>query len=275
MTAFKAACVQLNSGNDLAANLRAAETAIRSAAASGAQLIMLPEYAAMMDGSGRVMRENSPTEDGHPALDRFRVIARETKAWLLVGSLTIKVDDERMVNRSYLLSATGEIAARYDKIHMFDCTLPSGKVIRESSAYRPGEAAVIAPTPWGPLGMTICYDLRFPQLYRALAQAGALFLAVPSSFQRETGVAHWHALLRARAIENLSYVFAPAMCGEHPGNRTTYGHSLIIDPWGKILAELGDEPGIAMADIDVERVAKVRGMLPSIEHDRPFTGPAA
>ena len=275
MTAFKAACVQLNSGNDLAANLRAAETAIRSAAASGAQLIMLPEYAAMMDGSGRVMRENSPAEDGHPALDRFRVLARETKAWLLVGSLTIKVDDERMVNRSYLLSATGEIAARYDKIHMFDCTLPSGKVIRESSAYRPGEAAVIAPTPWGPLGMTICYDLRFPQLYRALAQAGALFLAVPSSFQRETGVAHWHALLRARAIENLSYVFAPAMCGEHPGNRTTYGHSLIIDPWGKILAELGDEPGIALADIDVGRVAKVRGMLPSIEHDRPFTGPAA
>ena len=275
MTAFKAACVQLNSGNDLAANLRVAETAIRSAAASGAQLIMLPEYAAMMDGSGRVMRENSPAEDGHPALDRFRVIARETKAWLLVGSLTIKVDDERMVNRSYLLSATGEIAARYDKIHMFDCTLPSGKVIRESSAYRPGEAAVIAPTPWGPLGMTICYDLRFPQLYRALAQAGALFLAVPSSFQRETGVAHWHALLRARAIENLSYVFAPAMCGEHPGNRTTYGHSLIIDPWGKILAELGDEPGIALADIDVERVAKVRGMLPSIEHDRPFTGPAS
>ena len=275
MTAFKAACVQLNSGNDLAANLRAAETAIRSAAASGAQLIMLPEYAAMMDGSGRVMRENSPTEDGHPALDRFRVLARETKAWLLVGSLTIKVDDERMVNRSYLLSATGEIAARYDKIHMFDCTLPSGKVIRESSAYRPGEAAVIAPTPWGPLGMTICYDLRFPQLYRALAQAGALFLAVPSSFQRETGVAHWHALLRARAIENLSYVFAPAMCGEHPGNRTTYGHSLIIDPWGKILAELGDEPGIALAEIDVDRVAKVRGMLPSIEHDRPFTGPAA
>ena len=275
MTAFKAACVQLNSGNDLAANLQAAETAIRSAAASGAQLIMLPEYAAMMDGSGRVMRENSPAEDGHPALDRFRVLARETKAWLLVGSLTIKVDDERMVNRSYLLSATGEIAARYDKIHMFDCTLPSGKVIRESSAYRPGEAAVIATTPWGPLGMTICYDLRFPQLYRALAQAGALFLAVPSSFQRETGVAHWHALLRARAIENLSYVFAPAMCGEHPGNRTTYGHSLIIDPWGKILAELGDEPGIALADIDVERVAKVRGMLPSIEHDRPFTGPAA
>jgi predicted amidohydrolase len=275
MTAFKAACVQLNSGSDMAANLQAAQTAIRAAAAGGAQFILLPEYAALLDGSGRVMREHSPVEEGHPALTQFRALARESGAWLLIGSLTIKVDDEHMANRSYLLSPEGAIAAHYDKIHMFDVTLPSGKTIRESSAYRPGDRAVIATTPWGPLGMTICYDLRFPQLYRALAKAGALFLAVPSSFQRETGVAHWHALLRARAIENLSYVFAPAMCGDHPGNRLTYGHSLIIDPWGKILAELGDEPGIAFADIDVDRVAKVRGMLPSIEHDRQFTGPVA
>ncbi len=275
MTAFKAACVQLNSGNDMAANLRAAEMAIRSAAGSGAHLIMLPEYAAMMDGSGRVMRDNSPSEDAHPALAKFRALAQATHAWLLVGSLTVKVDDGHMANRSYLLSPEGAITARYDKIHMFDATLPSGKSIRESSAYRPGGEAVLAATPWGPLGMTICYDLRFPQLYRALARAGALFLAVPSSFQRETGVAHWHSLLRARAIENLSYVFAPAMCGEHPGNRTTYGHTLIIDPWGKILAELGDEPGVALADIDVDQVLKVRGMLPSLTHDRAFSEPAA
>ena len=275
MTAFKAACVQLNSGSDMAANLGAAETAIRSAAGSGAQLIMLPEYAAMMDGSGRVMRDNSPPEDAHPALAKFRALAQETRAWLLVGSLTVKVDDEHMANRSYLVSPQGAITARYDKIHMFDATLPSGKSIRESSAYRPGGEAVLAATPWGPLGMTICYDLRFPQLYRALAGAGALFLAVPSSFQRETGVAHWHSLLRARAIENLSYVFAPAMCGEHPGNRTTYGHTLIIDPWGKILAELGDEPGVALADIDGDQVLKVRAMLPSLTHDRAFSGPAA
>ena len=274
MTAFKVACVQLNSGNDLAANLRAAEAACRSAAGEGAQLIMLPEYAVLLDGSGRVMRENSHPEEQHPALAALQALARELEAWMLIGSLTVKVGDERMINRSYLLSADGAIAARYDKIHMFDVTLPSGKVIRESSAYQPGDQAVVAATPWGLLGMTICYDLRFPQLYRALARAGALFLAVPSSFQRETGVAHWHALLRARAIENLSYVFAPAMCGDHPGNRMTYGHTLIVDPWGKILAELGDEPGVAMAEIDPAEVVRVRGMLPSLEHDRKFSGPS-
>ena len=274
MTAFKVACVQLNSGNDLAANLQAAERAVRAAVTQGAQLVMLPEYAVLLDGSGRVMRENSHPEEEHPALARLRALTRETGAWILVGSLTIKVDNERMVNRSYLLSADGAIAAHYDKIHMFDVTLPSGKVIRESSAYQPGGQAVIAATPWGLMGMTICYDLRFPQLYRNLAQGGAVFLAVPSSFQRETGVAHWHALLRARAIENLSYVFAPAMCGDHPGGRQTYGHSLIIDPWGRILAELGDEPGIAMADIDPGEVARVRGMLPSLGPDRKFEAPS-
>jgi predicted amidohydrolase len=273
MTAFKVACVQLNSGNDMNANLQAAEAAIRGAAAAGAQLITLPEYAALLDGSGRVMRENSYPEDVHPALSRLRALALETRTWLLIGSLTIKADEERMVNRSYLLSDAGEITARYDKIHMFDVTLPSGKVIRESSAYQPGAQAVVASTPWGLLGMTICYDLRFPHLYRALAKAGALFLAVPASFQRETGVAHWHALLRARAIENLSYVFAPAMCGDHPGHRMTYGHSLIIDPWGKIISELGAEPGVTIAEINVEEVLRVRGMLPSLEHDRDFGAP--
>ena len=242
MEPFKAACVQLNSGSDMGVNLRAAGAGVREAAARGAQFIMLPEYAALLDGSGRVMRKHSYPEAAHPALAEFQALARQTQTWLLVGSLTLKLEDERMANRSYLLSSDGSVVARYDKIHMFDVTLPSGKVIRESSAYRPGEHAVVATTPWGPLGMTVCYDLRFPHLYRALAKAGAMFLAVPSSFQRETGVAHWHALLRSRAIENLSYVFAPAMCGDHPGNRMTYGHSLIIDPWGKIVAELGTEP---------------------------------
>ena len=275
MTIFKAACVQLSSGNDMAANLRAAGDGIRAAARQGAQLIMMPEYVALLDGSGRVMRDNSYPEDGHPALPAFQSLAREAGAWLLVGSLTIKIDDERMANRSYLLSSDGTIVARYDKIHMFDATLPGGTVIRESKAYRPGERAVIAATPWGALGMSICYDLRFPHVYRVLAKAGAHFLAVPSSFQRETGVAHWHPLLRARAIENLSYVFAPAMCGEHPGNRTTYGHSLIIDPWGKILAELDDKPGIAIASIDAGEVARVRAMLPSLDHDRDYQPPKA
>ena len=265
--------MQLNSGNDMTANLRAAGSGVRAAAQQGAQLIMLPEYAALLDGSGRVMRDSSYPEDQHSALPVFQALARETHAWLLLGSITVKIDGANMANRSYLLSPEGTIVARYDKIHMFDVTLPSGKVIRESAAYRPGAQAVIADLPWGPLGMTVCYDLRFPHLYRALAKAGAIFMAVPSSFQRETGGAHWHTLLRARAIENLSYVFAPAMCGDHPGNRSTYGHSLIIDPWGKILAELGTEPDIAIADIDAAEVARVRGMLPALEHDRDYAAP--
>lgn len=273
MAPFKAACVQLNSGNDMGVNLRAAGDGVRKAAGEGAHFIMLPEYAALLDGSGRVMRENSFPEATHPALAAFQSLARQTQTWLLVGSLTVKLGDERMANRSYLLSADGSVVARYDKIHMFDATLPSGKVIRESSAYRPGEHAIVAATPWGALGMTVCYDLRFPYLYRALARAGAKFLAVPSSFQRETGVAHWHALLRSRAIENSCYVFAPAMCGDHPGNRMTYGHSLIIDPWGKIVAELGGEPGVIVADIDPDEVTRIRSMLPSLEHDRGFAGP--
>ena len=273
MTAFKAACVQLNSGNDLAANLKTAAAAVREAAAAGAKLITLPEYAVLLDGSGRVMRDNSFAEESHPALAELRALARETATWLLVGSLTVKIDDSLMANRSYLLGPDGTTVASYDKIHMFDVTLPSGKVIRESRAYRPGNRAVVAATPWGALGMTICYDLRFPQLFRALAKAGALFLAVPSSFQRETGVAHWHALLRARAIESLAYIIAPAMCGEHNG-RSTYGHSLIIDPWGKIIAELGAEPGICYAEIDPAEVLRVRGMLPALTHDRDFAPPA-
>ncbi len=270
MTQVTVACIQLNAGADLDLNLDAAGRAVREAAGRGAQLVALPEYCVLLDGSGRVMRERSPAEDQHPALPALRALARETGAWLLVGSLTVKLHGERMANRSYLLSATGDIVARYDKIHMFDVTLPGGKVIRESSAYQPGEHAVVAPTPWGPLGMTICYDLRFPQLYRALAQAGALMLAVPSSFQRETGPAHWHALLRARAIENAAWVLAPAMCGEHPNGRSTYGHSLVIDPWGTIVAELDDRPGVLLAQIDIEQARTVRAQLPALSHDRAF-----
>ena len=270
MTQLTVACVQLNAGADIDANLRAVADAVRAAAAQHAQLITLPEYCALLDGSGRVMREHSPPELRHPALPILCELARETQAWLLIGSLTVQLDDGRMANRSYLVSASGEIVARYDKIHMFDVTLPSGKVIRESSAYRPGEEAVVAATPWGALGMSVCYDLRFPQLYRALAQAGAEMLAVPSSFQRETGPAHWHTLLRARAIENAAWVLAPAMCGEHPNGRSTYGHSLIIDPWGRIVAELDDEPNVLVAQIDLDQARKIRGQLPALQHDRAF-----
>lgn len=270
MAQLRVGCIQLNAGSDLPANLQAAALAVRKAAGQGARLICLPEYCALLDGSGRVMREGSPPEPEHSALPAFAGLAQETDAWLLIGSLTVKLEDDRMANRAYLLSNTGEIVARYDKIHMFDVTLPNGKVIRESSAYRPGERAVLAHTPWGPLGLTICYDVRFPHLYRALAKAGATMLVVPSSFQRETGPAHWHTLLRARAIESAAWVIAPAMCGDHANGRSTYGHSLVIDPWGKIVGELEDQPGVLIADIDLEQATKVRAMLPSLQHDRDF-----
>jgi predicted amidohydrolase len=268
------ACLQTNSGNDFDANLAALAAMTRQAAAGGAKFILSAEYALMMDGSGRTMREKALAPDGEPALSALIALSRELGVWQLAGSLTLKSDDGRMSNRSLLISAEGKVVAAYDKIHMFDATLPSGTVIKESSAYRPGERAVIAETPWGPLGMTVCYDLRFPQLYRTLAQRGAAMLAIPSSFQRETGKAHWHVLLRARAIENAAFVIAPALCGDHPGKRMTYGHSLVVDPWGEVLADAGEAPGIVYADLDLAQVEKVRGMLPSLAHDRPFAPPA-
>lgn len=246
---------------------------IREAAGAGAQFVLAPEYALMLDGSGRVMRERALDLDGGLPLFALQSLARELQVWLLIGSLTVHTEEARIANRSYLISADGAVVATYDKIHMFDVTLPDGKVIRESSAYRPGERAVVADTPWGRLGLTVCYDLRFPALFRSLAQAGALFITVPSSFQRQTGKFHWHSLLRARAIENECFILAPAMCGDHPGNRQTYGHSLIVDPWGEILAEAGEDAGIIYADIEPARVARVRSMIPSLDHDRNFAPP--
>jgi predicted amidohydrolase len=269
------ACLQTNSGNDYAANLATLTTMAREAAAGGAKFLFSAEYALMMDGSGRTMREKAQDAQGEPALSALTALSRELGVWHLVGSLTLMSDDGRMFNRSVLISAEGRVAAQYDKIHMFDATLPSGTVIKESSAYRPGERAVTAETPWGRLGMTVCYDLRFPQLYRNLAQHGATLLAIPSSFQRETGKAHWHVLMRARAIENAAFVIAPALCGDHPGKRMTYGHSLVIDPWGEVLADGGEAPGVVYADLDLAQVDKVRGMLPSLTHDRPFAPPQA
>jgi len=270
---FRVALLQMQTCNDLAANLEAVRAMAKVAADGGAQFVLTPEYSLMMDGSGRVMRERALDAEGKPALPDLQALARELSMWMLVGSLTLKADGERIANRSYLLADDGRVVASYDKIHMFDVTLPDGKVIRESSAYCPGERAVVAETPWGKLGLTVCYDLRFPQLYRALAQAGARYLTVPSSFQRATGKVHWHTLLKARAIENACFVFAPAMCGEHPGNRTSYGHSLVVDPWGEVLADGGEAPGIVYADIDPGEIDRVRGMLPCLEHDRDFCLP--
>jgi predicted amidohydrolase len=273
--AFRIACLQMQSGNDRDANLATVRSMAREAAAGGARFVLTPEYVLMMDGSGRVMRERALDADGGPALPELQGLARELAVWLLAGSLTLRAEDGRLANRSFLIAADGRIAASYDKIHMFDVTLPDGRAIRESSAYRPGDRGVVADTPWGRVGLTVCYDLRFPALYRALARAGSRFITVPSSFQRQTGRFHWHVLLRARAIENGCFILAPAMCGEHPGNRQSYGHTLVVDPWGEVLADGGESPGIVYADLDPAAVARARGMIPSIEHDRPFSQPAA
>jgi len=267
------ACVQVNAGPELAPNLDTAATLIRQARDAGAELITLPEnLAAMVQGRDKVLAR-AYAEADHPGFQRLAGLARETGAWLLAGSLHIRLDDQRVANRSVLFAADGSVAARYDKIHMFDVDLPGGERYRESATFRPGEQAVTAPTPWATLGLSICYDVRFAALYRCLAQAGATVLTVPAAFTAQTGRAHWHVLLRARAIETGSFVIAPAQCGSHDAGRHTFGHSLIIDPWGEILADGGDSPGVITARLNLERVAEVRAMIPSLSHDRPFTLP--
>jgi predicted amidohydrolase len=275
-TSFRIACVQVNAGDDMEANIAAAEGFARDAAKAGARLIGFPENVAFMAPDGRGVREAARDEASHPALARFRALAGELEAWLLVGSLGISGVDAsgRVANRSFLIDAAGQVAATYDKIHMFDVELPGGERYRESETFHPGAQAVVAATPMGRIGLTICYDLRFPYLYRALAKAGAELIAVPSAFTRTTGTAHWHTLLRARAIETGSYIFAPAQCGTHPRGRQTFGHALIVNPWGEVIVDGGDAPGYIVADIDLAMVARVRAQLPSLAHDRDFTGPA-
>jgi predicted amidohydrolase len=278
--AFTAACIQFTAGPDPEPNLHQVSQLIRQARAAGADLIMTPEVSNFIE-SGRRRRDKARPEADDAFLAGMRELARETGAWILVGSLVIDPagepsadpTEERLANRSFLIDAQGGIVARYDKIHMFDIDLPGGESYRESNAYRPGGQTVVAETPWGRLGMSVCYDVRFPYLYRALAHAGADFLAVPSVFTVPTGTAHWHVLLRARAIENGCFVFAPAQWGEHAGGRRSYGHSLIIDPWGEVLADGGEGTGIVTARIDPERIAKARGTVPSLRHDRSFTPP--
>ena len=273
MTSVIAACVQMNAGPDVAANLKQAAGLIREARASGATLICTPE------NTGRILADRvravkeAPAEPDHPALPFFADLARETGAWLLIGSIAVRVSPERCGNRSLLFDPSGQLVARYDKIHMFDVQLANGEHYAESERMAPGGEAVLAETPWGGLGMTICYDLRFPHLYRALAQAGADFLAIPSAFTRQTGVAHWETLLRARAIENGAYVLAPAQCGLHDGGRGTWGHSMIVSPWGEVVAAAGEEPGVIVATLDREKVREARRMIPALSHDRPFEGP--
>jgi len=270
---LKIACVQMSAGPDVGPNLDAAEAMIRKAAAEGAQFVLTPENTSIIEPNRAKNYEKAFAEDSHPGLPRFSALARQLKIWLLVGSMPIRVDGERLANRSFLIDDRGQIAARYDKIHLFDVDLPNGETYRESERIRPGAQAVIAPTPWGPLGMTVCYDLRFPHLYRDLAKAGAAMISIPAAFTVPTGKAHWHVLLRARAIETGAFVLAPAQCGEHAGGRKTYGHSLIVAPWGEIVAEAGDEPGIITSEIDFTAVENARAQVPALKHDRDYARP--
>ena len=270
---LRVACVQPSSGQDVDANLDAAGALVREACAQGAALVALPENVALMEHRSAVLRARAAPLDAHPAVAFFRALAEETGAWLLAGSVAATAGDGRLANRSLLIDPAGAVVAAYDKIHMFDVDLPTGERYRESEAFQPGGRAVVAETPWGGLGMTVCYDLRFPQLYRALAHAGARLVAVPAAFTRHTGEAHWHVLLRARAIETGCFVVAPCMWGSHSGGRETYGHSLIVDPWGEVLADGGTGTGVVVADLALARVARARAAIPALAHDRAFLPP--
>jgi deaminated glutathione amidase len=267
---FRAGLVQMCSGRTAAMNLDNAARLIREAKAGGAAYVQTPEMTNIFESRREALLAALFPEERDPSLAAFRELARELELWLHIGSLALKVGPDRAANRGFLIAPDGSLAARYDKIHMFDVDLPSGESYRESRTYAPGEHAVTAELPWGRLGITICYDLRFPALYRALAEAGSILLAIPSAFTRQTGEAHWHTLMRARAIENGAFVMAAAQGGHHENGRDTFGHSIAVDPWGRILAEAEAEPGIVMADIDPAAAAAVRARIPSLQHGRRF-----
>jgi predicted amidohydrolase len=277
---MRAGLVQLTVTDDPAANLGPTLAAIAAAVAGGAQIVLTPECTNALSSSRDHQRAVFHPEETDPTLAALRDAAARAGVWLLIGSLGLKTADAdgRFANRSFLIAPDGAIAARYDKIHMFDVNVSETEVYRESAGYRPGDRAVLAATPFGQIGMTICYDLRFPHLYRSLAQAGADILTVPAAFNHLTGAAHWETLLRARAIETGCFVLAPAQTGFHPERhgkgRRTHGHSLAVAPWGEVLSDAGSEPGVSFAEIDLARVAQARGRVPALTHDRSFSGPA-
>jgi predicted amidohydrolase len=270
---FKVALIQPTSQREREPNTAFVIEQARRARAAGADFITTPEIVGMFEPVRARVMEKARTEAEDPSLAAFRALAAELNCWFLVGSLALRTDEpgeSRLANRSFLLDDRGGIVARYDKIHMFDVDIAGDRKYRESESYRPGRRAVLADTPWGRLGMTVCYDLRFPHLYRALAQAGAQFITIPAAFTQKTGAAHWHVLMRARAIETGCFVIAPAQCGTHAEGRQTFGHSLVVAPWGEVLADGGAEPGMTIAEIDLARVAEARGMVPSLSHDRSY-----
>jgi predicted amidohydrolase len=271
MGQFRVGLVQMCTGRSVEKNLTDAGELIREAARQGAQYVQTPEITTLMETDRERLFSAVRPEEGNAAIAHFCALARELGIWLHVGSMGILLGSGKIANRSFLISPAGSIEARFDKIHMFDVQLAGGESYRESKNYQAGDAVVLAELPWGTLGLTVCYDLRFPHVYRALAKAGADFLAIPSSFTRQTGAAHWHVLMRARAIENGCFVFAAAQAGKHEVGRETYGHSLIVSPWGEILAEAdGIHPTVIVADIKSSQVQEARGRIPSLQHDRPF-----
>ena len=268
---FTAAMVQMRTSVLPEPSLEQGIKLIREAKAQGADYVLTPEVSNMMQVNRKALFEHLASEGDDKSLKAYRALAAELNIHLHIGSLALKFSPEKAVNRSFLIAPDGSVLASYDKIHMFDIDLPGGESYRESANYQPGETAVISDLPWGRIGLTICYDVRFPALYRALAESGAAFLTVPSAFTKKTGEAHWHTLLRARAIETGCFIFAAAQAGLHENKRETYGHSLIVDPWGAVLAEGGVEPGIFMASIDPAKVESARRAVPSLQHGRRFS----
>ena len=273
----KVALVQLSVGNDPSANLGVTLQRLNEAADNGAEFILTPEVTNCISSSRAHQTSVLEPQESDQTLKAIRAFAQQRVVWVLIGSLALKTNDPdgRFANRSFLISNNGDVIAQYDKIHMFDVTLSETESYRESAGYRPGDKAVVATTPFGNIGLSICYDVRFPHLYRDMAQAGAQIITVPAAFARPTGEAHWDTILRARAIETGCYILAPAQCGEHDpdGTRKTYGHSLIVDPWGEICVTLASTPSICYHTLNLNLVEQARARVPSLLHDRPYLGP--
>lgn len=276
---MRAALLQLCGTDQPEENLASVQALMREAAGRGATWVLTPEVTNCLSGSRSHQNATLVDEAHDPVLAGLRSEAAALGVWLLIGSLALKTDDAdgRFANRSLMIAPDGQIVARYDKIHMFDVDVSESETYRESASYRPGDRAVLAQTDWGPVGLTICYDVRFPHLFRALAKAGAGIITVPSAFSPVTGQAHWELLLRARAIETGCFILAPAQTGAHPVSRgrprQSHGHSLVVAPWGEVLANGGTEPGLVLADLDLTEIVKARARIGSLGHDRPFAGP--
>jgi len=269
MSPVRIALFQAQSGIDPKANAERLVTAVREAAAGRAAMLFTPEMSGMLDRNRERALANARSEENDLVLSAVRNAAAEAGIWVSLGSLALKGQDGMLVNRGFVIDADGEVRARYDKLHLFDVDLPTGESWRESAIYEAGREAVVVPgTPVGTLGLTICYDLRFPELFQRLSEAGAEVIAVPAAFTVPTGQAHWQVLMRARAIESALFIVAAAQAGQHEDGRATYGHSLVVGPWGDVQVEMGDEPGMAFAEIDHDRIAEVRSRIPVLHHRR-------